>query len=249
MSGRSLVQSLVRGLAILESAASSENGVRLSEIAEELGVTRPTAFNLARTLVAKGYLVKTPAPVRYRVGPMLDQLSAERRNLRLAQALETAVRNLSDEFGDVWVFAAEPRAGETVATLRLDPARPAVLERPLQYVMPAYTTAAALAVYAFGGDGEQQAVENRYPFDEFGVQRWRTRKALDRALAEARRRGFVLLEAPQHRVVAPVCSGGELCAVLGLSFGSNRSPSRPEKARAAKAVLAAAGEVAGRLRS
>lgn len=248
MSGKALVQSLVRGLEIMATVSASDGGVKLREIAEELGVSRPTAFNLARTLVAKGYVVKTRPPVRYRVGPMLDQLFAQRRNRRLSQALETAVRSLFGDFDKVWVFAAEPRLGETVVTLRLDPARPAVLERPLHHGMPAYTTAAALAVYAFGGEAEQQAVENRYPFDEFGVLRWRTRRAFEKSIADARRRGLVLLEAPQYRVVAPVWSeDGELCAVLGLSFGGNRTPSRQEKTRAAKAIVAAADEAARQL--
>jgi len=239
---------LVRGLEILESVSTSEDGIRLREIAERLGVTRPTAFNLARTLVAKGYLVKTPRPVRYRVGPMLDQLFAQRRNRRLSQALAMEVRSLFDEFDEVWVFAAEPRSGETVVTLRLDPARPAVLERPLHHLMPAYTTAAALAVYAFGGEAEQEAIENRYPFDEFGVQRWRTRRTFEKSIADARARGFVLLEAPQYRLVAPVCSDdGELCAVLGLSFGSNRTPSRREQGKAARAVVASANRAAKQL--
>ena len=52
------VQSVTRGLEILERAAAAESGLTLAELAAALGVSRPTAFNLAKTLVVRGYLEK-----------------------------------------------------------------------------------------------------------------------------------------------------------------------------------------------
>ena len=54
MPGSALVQSLLRGLSIVELVAESESGVSLTEIAGHLGVGRPAAHNLARTLVTNG---------------------------------------------------------------------------------------------------------------------------------------------------------------------------------------------------
>jgi len=230
MPGTPLVRSLLRGLDILEMAADSADGVTLAELAEHLGVGRPTAFNLARTLVAKGYLDKTPRPVRYRPGRALGELLARRRRSALHAALRLAIRELAASFRRVWVFAAEPSAGETLITLRLDPSRPEVVEEPLHRVSPAYHTAAALAVCAFGGDDERQAIEARYPFDESGVSRWESRKHFESFLTECRRRGFVILTEPQYRLIFPVHDGeGELRAVLGLSFGNERQPTDDEK--------------------
>ena len=68
MANNALVQSLQRGMTILDLVARSGSGLTLMEIADALSVKRPTAFNLTRTLVAQRYLVKTTKPVRFLLG-------------------------------------------------------------------------------------------------------------------------------------------------------------------------------------
>lgn len=239
-----LVRSLLRGLDILELAADSSDGVSLGEMAEHVGVTRPTAFNLARTLMARGYLVKTPRPIRYRPGRSLGELLARRRRGALHASLRLAIRELATSFRQVWVFAAEASAGEALITLRLDPSRPEVVEEPLHRVSPPYNTAAALGLYAFGSDDEREATETQYPFDENGVSRWGSRARFASFLAECRRRGSVLLTEPQYRLVLPIRDReGGLQAVLGLSFGNERQPSGDEKRLASERLEAAVDRV------
>ena len=239
-----LVRSLLRGLEILELAADSAEGATLAAMAECLGVGRPTAFNLARTLVAKGYLEKSKQPVRYRPGRALGELLARRRRSALHAALRVAIRELAASFRGVWVFAAEPSAGETLITLRLDPARPEVVEEPLHRVSPAYHTAAALAVCAFGGDDERQAIEARHPFDETGLSRWESIELFENFLSESRDQGFVAMAEPQCRLVFPVRDReGELRAVLGLSFGNERQPTDDEKQQAIEALSDAIDQI------
>ncbi len=228
-----LVQSLLRGLDILELVARSQDGASLAEIAEHIGVGRPAAYNLARTLAAREFVVKTRRPVRYRLGPAAARLLALQAHNRLRGALRSALRRTAAALPETWVYAGEPAGGETLITLRLDPASPETVEEPLYRVSPAYHTATALAVYAFSGDDFRQAVEARHPFDEDGLGFRGNRDQFEKFIAESRDRGFVLLEQPQCRIVLPVRDGrGEFRAVLGLSFGNNRRPSSEERARA-----------------
>jgi len=239
-----LIQSLLRGLEIVEFAAAAADGVTLAQIAAHLDVGRPTAFNLARTLVAKGYLIKTPRPVRYRLGEAMADVLACRQGQILNRALHFEVQQLFGHLRSVWVFAAEPSTGETLITLRMAPSQPEVLERPLHRVSPPYTTAAALAVYAFGSEAERQLIEERYPFDEVGVQRWGDRDTFNAFLAGARDQQHVLLEAPQYRIVVPVYGRGrELRAVLGLSFGNDHNPTAAEREQALSEAMAAAARL------
>lgn len=240
-----LVQSLLRGLDIIEFAAKSIEGVTLPQIAAYLDVGRPTAFNLARTLVAKGYLVKTARPVRYRLGESLAQVLDLRQKQVLNTQLTAETKCIFDCLRSrAWVFAGEPSSGETLITLRVAPSRPEVLERPVHRMSPPYTTAVSLAVYAFCGEAERQLIEARYPFDGFGSQRWGDRQAFNAFLAEAREREYVLLETPQYRIVGPVYGHGrELRAVMGVSFGNDRCPTEAEQRCALSGIENAAKRI------
>src|SRR5689334_22858475 len=71
------VQSLDRGLRILEAIAKSANPVKLTEMAALLGVDRSSAFRLAGTLKRRGFLTCPPGRKDYILGPALWRLSRQ----------------------------------------------------------------------------------------------------------------------------------------------------------------------------
>jgi len=69
------IQSLARGLKILELLAQAENGVSVTELAEELGVDKSSASRLIQTLATYGFAEQDPTSRRYRLGPQVVRLS------------------------------------------------------------------------------------------------------------------------------------------------------------------------------
>ena len=71
------IQSLDRGLIILETVAKSPGPVSLDELAELLGVDRSSAFRLANTLKRRGFLAYPNDRKDYILGPSIWRLSRE----------------------------------------------------------------------------------------------------------------------------------------------------------------------------
>ncbi|HEY4225563.1 MAG TPA: IclR family transcriptional regulator [Pseudolysinimonas sp.] len=62
------LQTLLRGLNALNIVARGDGEVTAKAIAEELGVRQATCYHLLRTLVAEGYVTRTPGG-HYEIGP------------------------------------------------------------------------------------------------------------------------------------------------------------------------------------
>lgn len=69
------IQSLARGLKIMELLAASSDPVSITELAAELGIDKSSASRLAQTLTIYGYAEQDAASRRYRLGPQVVRLS------------------------------------------------------------------------------------------------------------------------------------------------------------------------------
>jgi len=69
------IQSLDRGLLILEAIGKSSDAVSLGHLAELLGIDRSSAFRLANTLKRRGYLANPSSGKDYILGPSVWRLS------------------------------------------------------------------------------------------------------------------------------------------------------------------------------
>jgi len=230
------VQSVTRGLEILERAAAAESGLTLAELAAALGVSRPTAFNLAKTLVVRGYLEKVSRPVHYRLGPAIDALARRRQERNWRAVAETEVLRLARLMPGTFAFVAEPVGGEIEVTLRVDPARPGTLERPGGRMLVPYTMALTLCFQAFWSVSDRASYEARYPFDEYGRGVWGDEATLEAFLGECRRVGYVERGAPgPYRLAVPVSGAdGRVLAVIGVS---RQHESAKEQARVSRALI------------
>jgi len=71
-----VVQTLDRGLTVLMAVAKSRRPVRVTALAETLGLDISCIFRLANTLEQRGYLVQSPASKAYSLGPAVWELAA-----------------------------------------------------------------------------------------------------------------------------------------------------------------------------
>ena len=96
-----LVNSLVRGLQLLEEFTRERGSLSLPEIAERRGLNRTTAYRFIYTLRHLGYVELEPDTRRYRLGPKVLQLGFEFLHSQpLVAVAEPLLRELRDETGE-----------------------------------------------------------------------------------------------------------------------------------------------------
>lgn len=244
-----LVQSVLRGLDILEAVGASQDGLALRELSDRLGLKGPTVHNLARTLAARGFLQKTVDPPRYRLGRAVVELARLQADDVLARRAAGVIRRLFARLDRATVTLNRPVGGEVVTVLRISPERPGLLERPRGRSMHPYGTASALLFQALWTEAERAAYRRRYPFWEYGAHLWGSPQRLERILARARRNGYAAVrlgEGGIYPVAAPVFGeGGELLAAVGASVPLGRGAAA-DRRRVVERVAAAAKRLSAR---
>ncbi|WP_146211090.1 IclR family transcriptional regulator [Quadrisphaera granulorum] len=99
-----MIQSVQRAFALIERLAAAPDGLRLSDLADGLGLNRSTAHNLLGTLEVLGYVEQRHRGAPYRLTGKLDQLLPPRVETELA--LRARARPVLEEVAT--------RTGETV---------------------------------------------------------------------------------------------------------------------------------------
>ncbi|HCU58105.1 MAG TPA: hypothetical protein DF984_07800 [Anaerolineaceae bacterium] len=69
------IQSLAKGLKVLDIMAETSDGIGVTELADQLEVNKATASRLVHTLLSYGFVEQAPDGRRYQLGPVLVQLS------------------------------------------------------------------------------------------------------------------------------------------------------------------------------
>lgn len=245
------VQSLARGLDILRMIAEAEDGVRLHEVADALGLKPPTAHSLVKTLVAKGFLARAAGGPAYVAGPALGELAEGDRRRAHRQAAADAVRRLFERLRAATITYAEPRGGELAVLLRMSPERPGVMEEPAGRAFSLYSSSSALVYLAFCPEEERAEWLRRYPFEDYGAHLWEDYRAFLGRLAQVRAKGHT---GPRRRrpemaaVAAPVFGPGrEIAATLGASAPIQDFPTKASQDDLVVAVTDAAARLSRNL--
>lgn len=242
MAAAGLVQSVLRACDVLETVGEHDGGVALHQLAAELGLKMPTLHNLARTLVARGYLAKSEGAL-YRLGERLPELLARQQKAGLLSRARGVLSALAQDCPGAILNLSRPMGAEVVECLRWDPERRLLLKRDWQPHNP-YGSATGLLHQAYVDGPTRRAIRQRYPFTEFAAHLWESEAALDAFLADVRARAVCVPVFPRpvfHLVAVPVLSDtGELNAALGLAAGAADVRGRQEQCRIETAVREAA---------
>ena len=230
MANSDLVQSLLRGLDLVELLAARPEGVHLNDLAEATGLKKPTVHNLLRTLCARNFAARDDSG-RYVVGPALVAAADRARRSERDKRAETALLELADGFAGHVLTVATLTPTAVKCELRVSPDMPGTVQHPVGRDFAPYSSVSAIVLQA-ANPQEARRLETLYPFEEYGVGIWgdaakfaavRDRVLRDRCLMRERN-GHVALA-----FVMPKCRS------LGFSFHcADRVPLGPYRAAAAE---------------
>lgn len=243
------VQSVDRAVTILEILAR-EGEAGVTEIAQEIGVHKSTAFRLVSALEARELVQQNDERGKYRLGVGIIRLAgATAARLDVVRESRLVCRRLAGETGEtVNIVAMSDRAA-----LYLDQVAGSSALQPHNWVgqrLPLHATSNGKVLLAFRSGETPLSDLLERPLRRFTDRTITGLKALERELATVRAQGYAVavdeFEVGLTAIGAPVHNAaGECVASLSASGPSFRLEGRiPE---VAKAVRAAADEVSHRL--
>ncbi|RAI44867.1 IclR family transcriptional regulator [Rhodoplanes roseus] len=247
---KSSVQSLAKGLRVLEAFSGDAEEMTLSEVAAASGLDAGTTFRMLNTLVALGYVARIPESRRFRLSLKVLDLgfnAIAHKDLRalVRPLLQTLVDEVSEaasfavlEAGDV-LYIERVRAGFT----RLG------VDIRIGTTMQAHRTSIGRAILAFLPEARVERALAATPRHPTPSVRAPDRAELDAMLAAIRRDGHVVEESAVTvglRLLAVPVIGVDGWATGAISVVAPAIQSSDEdlKTRALAPMLEAARQIA-----
>jgi DNA-binding IclR family transcriptional regulator len=238
------VQSLGRAFAILEEVARHREGIGLADLSKRVGLHNSTAFHLAKTLAALGYIRQEPDSRRYRVGRPLFALAASALDeIEMVSLATPIMEELSADTGESSHFAV--RMGEAIVIIARTSGPGAFqLAERVGVVRPAHCTALGKVILAALHPDRLERFLARADLEPSTDNTITEVPALLREIEEVRRSGIAFddgeFNSEVRCVAVPVKDfTGQVVGALGISGPVWRLSIQALKSRA-KAIQAAA---------
>lgn len=187
------VQSLQRGIKMLERVAEIPTGASLQELAAAIECSSPAAYHMAQTLVAAGYLERSESPVRYTLGGKLFELTRHQQNRSISAAVDDALLAIQEQLPGASAYYCQGRGSDILVMTQITANQPGVIQRNIEQVLPPFTSLASMVHLAFWTDNLAQKYMDLHPFEVHGAVLWGDEEGLQDELTKVRRDGIFFL--------------------------------------------------------
>lgn len=217
------IQSLARGLKILEILAGSTKGVSVTELAETLDLDKGSASRLVSTLANYAYAEKDPISRRYFLGPQVVSLSRSLlARLPLREVAKPYLRELMEKTGEC-AHAGILTQGRVLYIDQVESPASLRVNAEVGSLAPLHCTALGKVLLAFGRLALPTTLER---FTEYTLV---TPEALRRNLEAIRAQGFAVddeeFDLGVRCVAAPIFDFREkVIGSIGISGPLTRMP-------------------------
>jgi IclR family transcriptional regulator, pca regulon regulatory protein len=241
------VESLGRGLSVINAFSPAKTELSLRDLAEATGVSQPSAFRIGYTLIQMGYLVRNPMTKGYRPGPKLVTAGlATMASLALPGIAEPYLVELREATEET-VKLAIPAKQQVVIVGWYPSERYPHDHHFLGTTLPLHATSLGRAILAWLPYTTVSAVLERAEATSFTGQTMTPAQAFDK-LREIRQRGYAINDqgtTTGHRsVAAPLINpGGRPVGAINISVSAQRVSLGELKVRLAPAVVATAKSI------
>ncbi|MEO8735261.1 MAG: IclR family transcriptional regulator [Edaphobacter sp.] len=225
------IQSLDRGLTILQTVALSKQPVSLGEIAELLDIDRSSAFRLAHTLRRRGFLSCPAGRKDFILGSTMWTLSRQydwsNMLVKVARHELKALANQINETAHVAI-----REGKNA--LFIDSAHAThviAVNGQTGELVPLHCTAHGKALLADANERELKAQFGPGPLEKFTSKTITSIRALAKDCEAIKKCGFATDESQYHAdmrcIAAPIrIQGGVIVGSIGISAPTSRFPKK-----------------------
>lgn len=182
----------LRMLKVLEQVAGSEKPLSVSEIAEALGLPRPTAHRICARLEELGYCMREPGQKLLAAGPALQSLafSALRNDGRRSER-RALLAALVEKVGETCNFTM--LSGHEVLYIdRVEAHWPLRLQLDVGSRVPLHCTASGKLLMSFQSAGRRKRLVAALDFKAHTPNSITTRKAMEAEIEAIRRQGYSL---------------------------------------------------------
>jgi DNA-binding IclR family transcriptional regulator len=217
-----VIQSLQRGLSILEIIGRNPGGVTMAEVSRHIGLHTSTTFHLLRTLTALGYLTQDEATRQYRVGPKVFQLAASAwGEVEIVNLATPILADMAQQTGETSHLAIFER-GEAIVITKIDGSSPVRLTERVGYPRPAHCTAIGKVLLAHLPEAELKAFLDSNELRPLTPKTITAAPLLEQELARVRKQGYAFDDEEFTQgircIAAPVRNfTGQTMAAIGIS--------------------------------
>lgn len=216
---------LVKALALLEATATGPAGRSLAELATEVGLAKPTAHRILKTLTTLGYLEKTSAGI-YRQTPSVKRLVSDDPTRLLLAVAEPHLLDLHERTLET-VNLGVLRNDRVVYLRVLESPRPLRRVATPESVDPFHSTALGRAIAAFLPAPQRASLLQCARLEPTTSRTSTSRRALGAILDKVAREGYAVevdeTDVGVTCVGAPVLVGGVAAAAVSLSIPTARA--------------------------
>lgn len=223
------IQSLDRGLTILEAVAKSGSPVSLSELTSLLDIDRSSVFRLASTLKRRGFLAYPAGRKDFILGPSLWRLAHKYDwGNMLIKVSHELLKQLANDTGETAQLAV--RDGHHAIFIDSAVSNQVItISGRLGELTPLHCTAHGKALICDYDDAELDAVFSKEPLEAFTKHTVVSLKRLAAICRETRTRGYATDDEEYMEgircVAAPIrAEDGQVIGAIGISAPFARFP-------------------------
>ncbi|MGQ9638257.1 MAG: IclR family transcriptional regulator [Thermodesulfobacteriota bacterium] len=247
-SARSFIESLSRGLSLLSCLAESPSSLSLTEIAEQLQLSKSTVQRLLYTLQSLGYLERDDEIKKYSPGSKtLSMALSVIKHLELRKVAYPFLKKTSKEIGET-VNLAILDGTEIVYVERIKTEQILNINLQVGSRLPAYCTSMGKAMLAFLPEERLEELLRRMDFIPYTSNTLVNREALRKELKKVRAQGFATnneeLSIGLRSTASPIRDyRGEVIAAVNIAVPSIRISQRKLETVLAKKVMETARQI------
>ena len=247
------IQSLDRGLAILEAVAGSSQPVPLKHLTDLIGIDRSSVFRLANTLRQRRFLANPKGSKDYILGPTAWRLSRRYGRNLLGTFFHDYLQDLTATLGETSHFTVREGLEALFIDHQIPTGQVVSVAGQTGEFAPLHCTAHGKALLADYDLAALRDLLGRTPLQTYTRTTVKSVTGLARVCAQVRADGFAFDDgeyiAEVRCIAAPIRDPqGEIVASVGISSPVSRLQGRAI-ARAAAAVKKAAHAISASLAS